>query len=102
NYLVGDPQWIGVLEHPNQPHGMNNYFIGRYAYLVVPIGRTLDINWIHNQALDLDMRIVPSGVGANTGIGYSRNQGFGTWELNLAALLADVNPFVWNSVTSPY
>ena len=33
------------------PHGSNNNrFIGRYAYLVLPIGKTLDLNHIHNYA----------------------------------------------------
>ena len=50
NYMVGDPQWIGELHDPTIPHGPNNRFIGRYAYLIQPIGRSLDVNWIHNDA----------------------------------------------------
>src|SRR5438093_984254 len=84
-WRVGDPQWIGVLRDPTRPHDANNPFIARYAFLILPAGRSLDINWIHNQA------IYPSSDG------YFRNQGVGPWELNLAAFLADVNPNYWNT-----
>jgi len=46
---IGDPEWIGELEHPDQPHGENNRFVGRYAYLALPAGKSLDLNFIHNQ-----------------------------------------------------
>ena len=51
---VGDPHWIGVLEDPDLkhgaklPNGRRNRFIGRYAYMVVPASKALDINNIHN------------------------------------------------------
>lgn len=84
--LAGDPEWIGVLARPSVFHSPTNRFIGRYAFVVVPEGRTLDINFIHNTArlhrLDL------------AGLGYYRNQGVGSWELNLAAFLHDLNPNV--------
>ncbi|HEU0008217.1 MAG TPA: hypothetical protein VFT34_00215 [Verrucomicrobiae bacterium] len=85
-WRVGDPQWIGILRDPTLPHGPDNPFIARYAYLILPAGRSLDINWIHNEA------IYPSQFD-----GYFRNQGVGAWEMNLAAFLADVNPNYWNS-----
>ena len=50
NFFVGDPEWVGVLEHPDRLHSDNNRFIGRYAFLILPTGKTLDLNFIHNQA----------------------------------------------------
>jgi hypothetical protein len=79
NFFIGDPQWIGVTARPNEPHSSSNRFIGRYAYLIVPAGRTHDIDYIHNDALQ------------RGNAGFARNQGHGTWELNLAAFLADLN-----------
>ena len=78
---AGDPQWIGLLEKPYRKHDGNNRFVGRYAFLVVPSGKTLDLNWIHNL-----------GSSSAAGLRYTRNQGFGPWELNLAAFLADLAP----------
>jgi hypothetical protein len=86
---VGDPEWIGVLERPDQPHGPNNKFIARYAFLAQPIGNSLDLNAIHNQTLN-------TGLGAADG--FFRNQGVGSWELNLAGFLADLNTNVWGQV----
>jgi hypothetical protein len=80
NYVVGDPQWIGVLARPNEPHSSSNRFVGRYAYIILPAGRTLDINFIHNR-----------GKAAPVRNQYYRSQGHGSWEINLAAFLADVN-----------
>ncbi|HKI71889.1 MAG TPA: hypothetical protein VKA81_05900, partial [Verrucomicrobiae bacterium] len=61
--LVGDPEWIGILEHPDWPHSSSNQFIGRYAFVVVPAGKTLDINYLHNNARDLR-------IGSTPQIGY--------------------------------
>jgi hypothetical protein len=85
NSFVGDPEWIGVLEYPDQPHSASNKFLARYAFLVVPAGKALDVNYLHNAAA------------LNTGIpfAYRRNMGVGTWEINLAALLADLNTNYW-------
>lgn len=92
NWRGGDPQWIGVLQDPRRPHAPDNRFIYRYAYLVQPIGRSLDLNWIHNQAI--------AGRAVD---GYFRNQGVGGWEVNLAAFLTDVNTNEWNNrVNLPY
>jgi hypothetical protein len=79
----GDPIWIGILEKPWLPHAQYNRFIARFAYAVIPAGKTLDLNTIHN------------AVSSSTGEGFKRNQGFGPWELNLAAFLAELNPEVW-------
>ena len=89
NIFVGDPEWIGVLERPEELHSADNRFIARYAYLVVPIGKTLDINTMHNQAVT---KFLPP---ANNSDGYLRNQGVGPWELNLAAFLVDLNTNIW-------
>ena len=35
---VGDPEWVGILEHPDAPHGPNNPAIARYAFIAVPAG----------------------------------------------------------------
>ena len=35
--LLGDPQWIGILQKPDQPHGPKNRYIGRTAYMTVPV-----------------------------------------------------------------
>jgi hypothetical protein len=88
NFYVGDPEWIGVLEHPDQPHSANNKFVARYAYIVLPAGKTLDVNYIHNQAVSRALNTATDG--------YARNQGVGSWEINLAALLADLNTNQWD------
>ncbi|MGD1090176.1 MAG: hypothetical protein ABR955_15840, partial [Verrucomicrobiota bacterium] len=103
NLEIGDPEWIGVLDHPDQPHGPNNRFIARYAFIAVPIGNTLDLNAIYNQAASL--KVNPASDGAD---GFMRNQGVGSWEINLAAFLADLNtnqwdpPTVENTANDPY
>ena len=83
--FVGDPEWIGVLERPEELHSADNRFIARYAYIVIPAGKTLDVNYIHNRAKRI----------SNLGEGFLRNQGVGTWEINLAAFLADLNTNAW-------
>ncbi len=90
---VGDPQWIGVLEHPDQPHGPNNHFIARYAFLAQPIGNSLDLNYIHNQVFNRSQNLIGS---IGTSDGYFRNEGVGSWELNLAGFLADLNTNQWD------
>ncbi len=86
SHVVGDPQWIGVLEYPNQPHSATNRFIGRYAFIVLPEGKSLDLNTIHNQIKQPAMR---------GGDYYARNQGIGPWEMNLGGFLSDLNFNVW-------
>ena len=105
---VGDPEWIGVLERPDAPYGPNNKFVARYAFIAVPVGNTLDLNAIHNQAhgFPLPPRPPPGspGVeGVNPSLsGYNdnfvRNEGVGSWEINLAAFLADLNANEWGQV----
>jgi hypothetical protein len=93
NFMVGDPQWIGVLERPDAPHGPNNKFLARYAFIALPADSTLDLNYIHNQALNQNL---------SAGDGYFRNQGVGSWELNLAAFFTDLNNNQWDTIAAPY
>ena len=86
NYITGDPQWIGVLDRSDKTHSADNQFVARYAYIVVPEGKTLDVNYIHNSALTTNKPRMQA-----LGVEYSRNQGVGTWEMNLAAFLHDMN-----------
>jgi hypothetical protein len=84
-FMVGDPEWIGVLEHPEQPHSPTNRFVGRYAYITLPAGKSLDLNHIHNSAQTVSLASpIPEG--------YSRNQGVGSWEINLAAFFQSLLP----------
>src|ERR1043166_7710266 len=85
NYFVGDPEWIGILERPDRPHSATNRFVARYAYIVVPAGKTLDVNFVHNQAKQPN----PAADG------FFRNQGVGSWEVNMAGFLVDLNTNAW-------
>ncbi len=113
NYYVGDPQWIGILQFSiptnnvaeRPAHSRTNKFVGRVAYMVMPYGKSLDINYLHNSAKKLN----PTMPGKTDG--YRRNQGVGTYELNGAAFLADLNTNVWsaanywttlNAIAAPY
>jgi hypothetical protein len=87
--FTGDPEWIGVLEHPEWPHSATNRFVYRYAFVAVPVGKTLDVNYIHNATLNPALN--------NLNDGFFRNEGVGTWEINLAAFLTDLNSNVWNT-----
>jgi hypothetical protein len=93
NLQVGDPEWIGVLDHPDQPHGPNNRFIARYAFIAVPIGNALDLNAIYNDAMQPDQTMRAGNDG------FLRNQGVGSWEINLAAFLTDLNTNQWDPPT---
>ncbi|MDB6122032.1 MAG: hypothetical protein JWQ71_1025, partial [Pedosphaera sp.] len=88
NFMRGDPEWVGILDHPDRPHSRSNLFIGRTAFVAMPIGNSLDINYIHNQA---------GLVSPTPPLGYPflRNQGVGTWEINLAAFLYTLNTNIW-------
>jgi len=88
-FFVGDPEWIGLLLYPGVPHGPTNPFVGRFAFMVLPASKSLDLNFIHNRAKR------PVGVGGATREGFWRNQGVGSWEINLAGMLVDLNTNVW-------
>lgn len=79
-----DPHWIGMLEHPGVTHHATNRAVGRYTYYIVPAGKTLDLNLLHNQAKRR------AGV---TSEGFYKNLGLGAHEMNTAALLAELNPY---------
>jgi hypothetical protein len=103
NVMIGDPEWIGVLEKPDAPYGPNNKFIARYAFIAVPVGNTLDLNAIYNQVNEegnADPTVNPAqNSSANAANDYYfRNQGVGSWEINLAAFLADLNTNEWCQV----
>ncbi|MDP7048739.1 MAG: hypothetical protein QF721_04750 [Verrucomicrobiota bacterium] len=95
DYFVGDPEWIGQLENPAFAHGPTNRFIGRYAYMILPTGRSLDINHIHNQAREPMNPRLDTPAGARNQFLFLRNQGVGSWELNLAGFLRQLNPIQW-------
>jgi hypothetical protein len=86
---IGDPEWIGVLERPDAPYGSNNKFLSRYAFICLPVG--YDLNYIHNQVFNSTL----GALDANDG--FFRNEGVGSWEINLAAFLADLNTNEWSS-----
>jgi len=81
----GEPEWIGILADPSHPHSPSNYFTARYAYMVQPIGKTLDMNYIHNESQS-NFNVLNRGLDL-----FGRDQGVGSWELNLAAYLRDLN-----------
>ncbi len=93
-FLAGDPEWIGVLERPDLPPSANNKFLARYAFFALPAGNALDLNYIHNQTMNPNLALA--------GDGFFRNEGVGSWELNLASFLADLNTNQWNTTASPY
>jgi hypothetical protein len=90
SYYSGDPEWIGILEHPEFFHSATNRFVSRYAYLVLPVGNSLDLNYIHNYAGGASPLNPASASMQNDA--FSRNQGVGGWEVNLAAFLQDLAP----------
>lgn len=93
----GDPEWIGVLARPDALHSANNPFIARYAFICIPADGALDLNYIHNQVLDAPNSSASFSQINPAADGYFRNQGVGTWEINLAAFLADLNTNVWDA-----
>ncbi len=92
-FFVGDPEWIGTLLYPSLPHGPTNPFVGRYAFLVQPASKCIDLNFAHNRA------VRPSTPNP-TLEGFYRNVGAGTWEMNMAAFLVDLNTNLWLSGSS--
>jgi len=93
NFFIGDPEWIGVLQHPDLPHSPSNRFVGRYAYVSLPAGKSLDWNFIHNHAALWSGQQEDPKLAEDR---FYRNQGVGSWELNLAAFLRDLNTNVWS------
>jgi len=97
-FYWGDPEWIGVLEHPDVPHSGTNRFIGRFAYVVVPTSHTLDLNFVGNNAkrINQDQGLPRNNVAVDLPSGFLRNQGVGTWELNLAGFFGALNTNIWS------
>ena len=101
--LNGEPEWIGMLRNPLFPHSGSNQFIGRYAYLVLPVGKELDINYIHNFLKANYGNVGGQNILTNLSIpggendGFVRDQGVGSWELNLAGVLDAVSPWAYES-----
>lgn len=94
-FFVGDPEWVGVTERPEFPHSPTNRFVARWAYIAIPAGKTIDFNYIHNQAKMLRPQWD----------GFLRNMGLGPWEINLASFLVDLNTNFWqgpNTFATPY
>lgn len=106
-WMWGDPEWIGLLQNPDVPHSGTNHFVGRFAYVVVPASRALDLNFMGNEAKRL-----PDNVGsalpnpqANPPLlesGFLRNQGVGSWEVNPAGFLAALNTNIWLNQVEDY
>jgi hypothetical protein len=90
NYYTGDPQWVGQLERPDLPHSPSNRFIARWAFMMVPASKALDINYVHNYA-----KPPPTDPRMLSGDFFLRNMGAGTWEMNLAGFLVDLNTNGW-------
>ena len=92
-WKVGDPHWIGVLKNPTEPHSRENQFVGRYAYMVVPVSKALDLNNIHNNF-----------AGGDYGrVGDPRADGrITSSSLSLAGTLSALNlPPGWPNVVQP-
>ena len=68
----------------------------RYAFIAVPADGSLDLNYIHNQVLNENNASASVNL-YTSGDGYFRNQGVGSWEINLAAFLADLNTNEWDA-----
>lgn len=99
-HLVGDPEWQGILEHPDVPHSGTNLFVGRVAYLVVPSGRNLDINFNHNSVKLAYNVLDQNGTGQSA---FMRNEAVGGWEMNLAGFFSDLNTNIWPAYSkSPF
>lgn len=110
-FFNGEPEWIGVLRDPLNPHSSTNPFIGRYAYMVLPIGKTEDANFIHNYSKQVGYNqvealpyepLAASVLDGSSYDGFIRDQGVGSWELNLAALLVQLNTNIYQNTPDPY
>lgn len=100
NSMIGEPEWIGTLRQPDAPHGGTNPFIGRYAYLVLPIGKTLDLNYIHNYAKNTasgGRTTMPPSIAGVPRDKFLRNQGHGPWEINMAGFFYGLNSNIWST-----
>jgi len=97
-FMVGDPEWVGVLEKPEYHHSASNLFVGRYAFIVLPASKQLDLNYVHNYSKGL---YLGQSLAVNPSDGFMRNQGASTFEINLAGFLADLNTNYWPLARNP-
>jgi hypothetical protein len=95
NFMCGDPEWIFGLERPDRPYGPNNRYNHRWTYIALPVGKSLDLNVVHNQSWPATP--LPAGNS-----GFLRNEGVGAWELNFAALLHELDTNQWNYRYGPW
>ena len=78
---LGDPEWIGILKDSSRPHGPDNRFVARTAFMTVPLSRSLNVRYHHHVKLN---------PVAST-YGYERRQGIKPGEINLAAPLYHID-----------
>jgi hypothetical protein len=103
NYFNGEPEWIGVRQYPESPLSATNRYIGRYAYVVQPTGKMLDFNYIHNYSkVALGGKKFPPVMQLGEFDEFVRDQGVGSWELNLAGYLWGLNDNIYGNATAPY
>jgi hypothetical protein len=103
NLFIGDPEWVSIFDRPGYmpaldvnansfpvgyPHSPTNRAVARYAFVVIPAGKALDINYMHNYA-----RKQQNNMGGIDGL--IRNEGVGSWEMNLASFFYDLNTNIW-------
>ena len=82
--VFGDPEWIGLLENPNEPHSSKNRFVARMAYLTVPVSEILNVRYNHRfGSLDL--------------ASHDRGQGDSPHSINLAAPLFHMHPELFSN-----
>ena len=77
--VFGDPEWIGLLENPNEPHGPENHFVARTAYMVVPVSEILNVRYNHR-------------FGTSALNSHYRGQGGSPRSIDLAAPLFHMHP----------
>ncbi|MEE2813956.1 MAG: hypothetical protein VX945_05640 [Verrucomicrobiota bacterium] len=81
---LGDPEWIGILKDSSRPHGPDNRFVARAAFMTVPLSRSLNVRYHHHVNLN---QPVPAHV---------RSQGLKHGEINLAAPLYHIDPTLFS------
>ena len=82
--VFGDPEWIGLLENPNEPHSSKNRFIARIAYLTVPVSEILNVRYNHR-------------FGTSALNSHYRGQGDSPRSIDLAAPLFHMHPELFSN-----
>jgi hypothetical protein len=97
--LPGDPEFIGLLERSASTHSGTNRAVGRFAYMVLPVGQSLDLNTMHNYSKgNRTGSFPPPMLASMPGDGFNRNQGVGAYEINYAGLLMDLSSNTYSTV----